>query len=190
MPKAFRKRAACEGVRATVVDSNVQKGIDAQVYASVQPCGASKGSRGDCFGCSLPLGFLRRIFPGKILGGVIIGVTFHIGCPALHVSAGVNKIADVRRILAGKIYSLVKMPRKAFVGQRGEKLQIADRTAVVDINDVRGACVHRRCQIKSRAEKFLHRFMYRADFKADSRCFREILSGFFPEGDLRWFRVP
>lgn len=83
------------------------------------------------------------------------------------------------RILAGKIYSLVKMPRKAFVGQRGEKLQIADRTAVVDINDVRGACVHRRRQIKSRAEKFLHRFMYRADFKANSRCFREILSDFF-----------
>lgn len=114
------------------MDSNVQKGIDAQVYASVQPCGASKGSRGVASD-ALASGFLRRVFPGKILGGVIVGVTFHIGCPALHVSAGVNKIADVRRILAGKIYSLVKMPRKAFVGQRGEKLQIADRTAVVDI---------------------------------------------------------
>ena len=66
------------------------------------------------------------------------------------------------------------MTGEAFVRQRGKKLQIGNLPSMIDVNNIWRSCVHWRCQVKRRAEKFFHGFMYRTDFKRNRFHVRKI----------------
>ena len=71
------------------------------------------------------------------------------------------------------------MTGEAFVRQRGKKLQIGNLPSMIDVNNIWRSCVHWRCQVKRRAEKFFHGFMYRPDFEIYRSSGGEILLNIF-----------
>ena len=59
------------------------------------------------------------------------------------------------------------MSGKAFVGQGAKKLQAGGAFGVVNVDYIGSLGIHRRSQIKGRAQEFFHRGMNLADFIGD-----------------------